>query len=80
MPVPHAPGELVPRMERVERRRSYGLAGLRMSASTPRAGAMLETATEVRTCGPECQHWRHAGHSAPYRKLSRSRDAARHSD
>jgi hypothetical protein len=60
MPVPHAPGELVPRMERVERRRSYGLKGLRMSASTPRACAMLETAAEVRHSLPDCQQPRHA--------------------
>jgi len=60
MPVPHAPGELVPRMERVERRRSYRLPSLRMSAAAPRAGAMLETAAEVRRGLPDRQQPRHA--------------------
>ena len=47
------PRECVPRMHGVQRRRSYRLASLRMSASAPRAGAMLETVAKVRTGGPE---------------------------
>jgi len=35
-------------------------ASLRMSASTPRAGALLEAAAAVRTGGPERQQRRHA--------------------